>query len=221
MAEVKLYNYFRSSTSYRVRIALNLKNISYQYIPIHLLQNGGEQHQLSYKTLNPMSEVPTIEHQGFILGQSLPIMEYLDESFPGAKLLPADPRTRGLIRQFCENINAFMHPLGNLKVLQYLENKHQYSQEQKNAWVQHWTNKGLIALEESAQKHGGKFVFGDNITLADICLVPQLFTCQRFGLDTKQFSKLSKIESACLSLEPFIKAHPFRQPDTPEEFRVK
>lgn len=152
MSQIVLHNYFRSSTSYRIRIALNLKNLEFTYKPVHLLKDGGEQHQPTYKNLNPMSEVPTLEHKGMILGQSMAIIEYLEEEFPNPPLLPKDLQKRARIRQFCESINSFLHPISNLKVLQYLEKNHQYDHQQKEAWISHWYPKGLNALEIWLQK---------------------------------------------------------------------
>lgn len=219
MSQIVLHNYFRSSTSYRIRIALNLKNLEFTYKPVHLLKDGGEQHQPTYKNLNPMSEVPTLEHKGMILGQSMAIIEYLEEEFPNPPLLPKDLQKRARIRQFCESINSFLHPISNLKVLQYLEKNHQYDQQQKEAWISHWYPKGLNALEIWLQKNAKEYAFGNEITYADCFLVPLVFTCQRFKVDLAPYPLILKINENCLKVEAFKKAHPFNQIDTPEQER--
>lgn len=219
MSQIVLHNYFRSSTSYRIRIALNLKNLEFTYKPVHLLKDGGEQHQTAYKNLNPMSEVPTLEHKGMILGQSMAIIEYLEEEFPNPPLLPKDLQKRARIRQFCESINSFLHPISNLKVLQYLEKNHQYDQQQKEAWISHWYPKGLNALEIWLQKNAKEYAFGNEITYADCFLVPLVFTCQRFKVDLTSYPMILKINENCLKVEAFKKAHPSNQIDTPEQER--
>lgn len=220
MSQIILHNYFRSSTSYRIRIALNLKNLEYVYKPVHLLKDGGEQHQPEYKKLNPMSEVPTLEHKGMILGQSMAIIEYLEEEFPNPPLLPKDLQKRARIRQFCESINSFLHPISNLKVLQYMEKNHNYDQQQKEAWISHWYPKGLVALETWLQKNSKEYAFGDQITFADCFLVPLVFTCQRFKVDLSPYPWILKINENCLKVDAFKKAHPFNQIDTPEQERM-
>lgn len=220
MSQVTLHNYFRSSTSYRVRIALNLKNIEYKYSPVHLINNGGEQFSPSYKAINPMSEVPTLEHEGLIVGQSMAIVEYLEEQFPNPSLFPRDSQKRAKIRQFCENINSFMHPLSNLKVLKYLEDHHGYDQKQKEKWSNHWYQIGLAALESWLQKNMGQYSFGDQLTMADCFLIPIVFTSERFNVDLTPYKNILSINSRCLQLDPFKKAHPYRQIDTPTDLRI-
>lgn len=220
MAEYILYSYFRSSTSYRVRIGMNLKNLPYELRGVHLLKNGGEQHHPDYKRLNPQGEVPTLVHQGRAIGQSFAILEYLDDLHLQPLLFPQDPYERARVRQFCENINSFLHPLANLKVLQKLEKDHGFSQDQKTAWIHHWYSKGLEVLETIVQKNKGQFCFGDSITAADVFLIPCLFTARRFGMDLSVYPKCVAIEKICLEIEAFKKAHPYRQPDTPEEERI-
>lgn len=219
MAELILYNYFRSSTSYRVRIALHLKNLAFEYRPIHLLQSGGEQYQESYKKLNPQSEVPTLVHKSKPISQSMAIIEYLDEIHPTPPLFPDDPYLRGRVRQFCENINSYLHPLSNLKVLKKLEGDHGYSQSQKEAWVQYWSRSGLQALEELVSE-SQNFCFGSQVTAADLFLVPALFSARRFKVDLDTFPKLISIESSLNQISAFKLAHPLRQIDTPENERL-
>jgi maleylacetoacetate isomerase len=221
MASLTLYNYFRSSTSYRTRIALHYKNLEFEYKPVHLLNNGGEQHSEDYKKMNSMAEVPTLVHDGKVMGQSMAIIEYLDEVFPKNPLFPKDPFKKTRVRQFCENINSFMHPLSNLKVLQYLEKNHQYDQAKKEEWVSHWLTKGFQALEQILKNEGGKFCFGNEVTAADMFLIPQIFSAERFKVSLEPFPLCRMINSECIKLESFKKAHPFRQPDTPEEARLK
>lgn len=219
MDSLVLYNYFRSSTSYRVRIALHLKGLNYEYRPVALLK--GEQRSAEYLQLNPLGGVPTLIHRGQVIPESLAIMEYLDEEFSQAPLMPETPYLRARVRQACEIINAFMHPMGNLKTLGYLEKKHGFDLAQKEEWMGVWLPQGLEALEILLREFSGDYSFGNEITLADLCLIPQLFTCARFKIDISKYPTLVKINNNCLKLEAFQKAHPFVQIDTPEEFRTK
>lgn len=216
MASLILYNYFRSSTSYRTRIALYHKNLDFEYRAVHLLNNGGEQNSESYKDLNALAEVPTLIHNNKSLGQSVAIIEYLEEVFPTPPLFPKDPFEKAQIRQFCETINSFMHPLGNLKVLQYLGNHHNYTQEQKEEWFSLWNKKGYEALEKGLQKTAQNFCFGEKITAADIFLIPQIFASLRFNVDLTDFPLCRKIYENCKTIEAFQKAHPLNQPDSPK-----
>lgn len=220
MSELILYNYFRSSTSYRVRIALNYKNLKFEYRAVHLLNDGGEQHKENYKNLNPMAEVPSLVHNGVTISQSMAIVEYLDEVYPKPQLFPKDPYKRAQVRQFCENINSFMHPVCNLKILQYLEKKHGYSQTDKEEWIAHWSKHGFEATENILRKNASKFCFGNEITAADLFLIPQVFSAVRFKVDLEKYPLVKKINEHCLSLDFFKKSHPYQQPDTPENERV-
>jgi maleylacetoacetate isomerase/maleylpyruvate isomerase len=219
MAEFILHNYFRSSTSYRARIALNYKNIPFEYREVHLLK--GEQLSTEYKKLNPSGGVPTLIHNGKIIPDSYAIIEYLEEIAPTPPLLPKDVYLRARIRQVCEIVNSSMHPMGNLRVLKYLEEKNGYNQNQKDEWAQYWGYLGLEALEKNLQDFAGIYSFGDTITMADVFIVPQIITCQRFKIETGKYKILTKIFDNCQKLESFSKAHPFRQPDTPEENRIQ
>ncbi|AGH94673.1 maleylacetoacetate isomerase [Pseudobdellovibrio exovorus] len=221
MSDLNLYNYFRSSTSYRVRIALELKGLDYAYTPVHLLHDGGEQFSEAYKSLNPLSGVPTLVHNGQALSQSFAIIEYLEDAFPQTtRLFPQDVFLKGKVRQFCEIINADIHPLQNLRVMQYLEKQAHFNADQKSTWLNKWIVKGLTAAEKTLEPYAGKYCFGDTVTAADLFLVPQLFSSQRFQIDISHFQLLSKIYENCNQLEAFKKAHPHRQPDTPEELRT-
>lgn len=221
MSQIKLYNYFRSSTSYRVRIALALKDLKYEYVAIHLLNNGGEQNSSSYRNLNPLGGVPTLDHDGRLISQSLPIVEYIDEVFKTEPVLfPADPFLKAKVRQACEIINADIHPLHNLKVLGFLEKNFSISAEGKQQWMNRWIIDGLTAFEKTIQPYAGQYCFGDQITAADLFLVPQMITSTRFKVDITQFAKLKPIYDRCLEIDAFKTSHPFRQPDTPADLRI-
>jgi maleylacetoacetate isomerase len=215
MSDLILYNYFRSSTSYRVRIALNLKNLSYKYIPVHLVNGSGEQFSADYIKLNPQAEVPTLIHSGKSIGQSVAIIEYLDELFPQPLLYPKDPYTKARIRQFCEIINSFLHPLSNLKVLKKLEQDNGYDQKKKEQWIQHWSQIGFNSLEKLIDENS-KFCFGNEITAGDVFLAPALFSANRFQVNLVGFKKILEIEQRLNQHPAFMDAHPLRQPDTPE-----
>jgi maleylacetoacetate isomerase len=221
MSEYVLYNYFRSSTSYRVRIALNLKGISYDYRPVHLLNNGGEQHSAQYRNLNPMGGVPTLVHRGKVFSQSMAVIEYLDEIKESPKLFPGDAALRAKIRQFCENINADTHPLTNLKVLQDLEKNVGVSQQQKDRWTSRWITEGLRACERMLIETAGTYCFGGQITAADLFLVPQIFTAKRFNVDLSALPTIQRIDKSLSDHPAFVSAHPFRQPDTPADQKIK
>ncbi len=218
---IKLYNYFRSSTSFRVRIALHLKNIKFEYLPVHLLNEGGEQNKKFYRELNPMGEVPTLVDGDIRIGQSFAILEYLEDQYPETKLFPDNFVAKAMVRQFCENINCGIHPLHNLKVLQYLEGNLAVGQSERKQWISYWITKGLTAAEETVSRTAGKFCFGNQVTMADLFLVPQLFSSERFEVDLTPFAKLNEIKSNCMALDPFKLAHPGCQPDTPEELKIK
>lgn len=220
MSDYVLYNYFRSSTSYRARIALNLKGIPYEYKAVHLLNNGGEQHMPEYRKLNPQGEVPSLEHKGKVIAQSVAVIEYLEDVQPEPRLFPQDPYMKAKVRQFCENINSFMHPLSNLKVMQRLEKECGFDQEKKNAWINHWYQQGFQALENMLKESAKDYCFGNEITAADVFLVPTIFTAKRFKVDMTNFPLCNRINERCLKLEAFKNAHPYRQPDTPEAERI-
>lgn len=211
---MKLYGYFRSSASYRVRIALNLKGLDYQHEGVHLLKNGGEQLSASYKQINPDALVPAFEDQGQILTQSLAILEYLDEVYPEPPLLPATALDRAYVRSLALAIACEIHPVNNLRILKYLTGELQLSDEQKNAWYKHWVETGLLALEQKLNSHPtDDFCFGDRPGLADCCLVPQIFNAQRFNCDLTALPTIMRIYQNCMELPAFIAASPAQQPD--------
>jgi maleylpyruvate isomerase len=212
---IKLYTFFRSSASYRVRIALNLKGVAYEQVPIHLRRAGGEQFAASYKAINPQALVPSLEDNGRFLTQSLAILEYLEERFPKPPLLPADPADRAQVRGMALVVACEIHPIQNLRVLVYLKNNLQQSEEDLNRWARHWIDLGLSALEQmtSSIPNRSHFCFGDTPTLADICLVPQLANARRFGCNLSLYPTLLEIETTCNALPAFADAAPERQPD--------
>jgi maleylpyruvate isomerase len=212
---MKLYTFFRSSASYRVRIALNLKGLAYEQVPVHLRRGGGEQLQPAYKAINPQALVPALEDSGKILTQSLAIMEYLDEKYPAVPLLPKEPASRALVRSMALVVACEVHPIQNLRVLNYVKSKYHQTDEQVNQWAQHWIDLGLTALEQmiAAQPNRRGFCFGDAPTVADICLVPQLGNARRYGCDLAGYPNILSIEKNCVALPAFAAAAPEKQPD--------
>jgi maleylacetoacetate isomerase len=211
MSSVRLYSYWRSTCSWRVRIALALKEIDYEYIPVHLLKNGGEQHSEEYKNLNPSELVPTLIDGENHLSQSLAILEYLEEKYPdkGAKLLPVDFAHRATVRALCHIISSDTQPIQNLRVLEYVHS----IGGNKMEWGKHWVTNGLSSFEKTLQRTAGTYCFGDTITLADCCLIPQLYNARRFGVELSAFPIISRIENTLTQLDAFKKAHPENQPD--------
>jgi len=218
MTDFILHNYFRSSTSYRARIALNIKNIAYDYKAVHLLK--GEHLLPEYKKINALGGVPTLIHNGKVLPDSYAIIEYLEEIVPTPALLPKDKYLRARIRQACEIINSGTHPMGNLRVQVYLEKNYGFKPEDKETWVRHWYDQGLEAMEKTIQEFAGTYCFGETVTMADLFLIPQLTTAERFKMDLSKYPTLTRVYENCNNLEAFQKAHPFRQSDTPEELRI-
>lgn len=212
---MKLYTYFRSSAAYRVRIALNLKGLVYDAVPVHLLRNGGEQLRDGYRAVNPSMLVPALESEGQVITQSLAIIEFLEEAHPAAPLLPADALGRARVRALALTVAADTHPLGNLRVLKYLTGPLGVTEDIKLGWQQHWLRTGLVALELqlAGDPRTGRYSHGDTPTLADCCLVPQVFSAQRFGIDMAPYSTIMRIHAACSELPAFQRAHPSQQPD--------
>ena len=212
---MKLYTFFRSSASYRVRIALNLKGLSYEQAAIHLRRGGGEQLMPAYRAINPQALVPALEDDGRILTQSLAIIEYLDETHPNPPLLPKNPADKALVRAMALVIACEVHPIQNLRVLKHVKAAYDQTDEQVNRWAQHWIELGLSALQEMivAQPTRGKFCFGDTPTLADICLVPQLGNARRYDCDLSKYPAILEIERNCNAIAAFTNAAPEKQPD--------
>lgn len=214
-----LYGFWRSSATWRVRIALGHKQLEHTYRPVNLVADGGEQNRPEYRALNPMRQVPLLElaeEDGSVvrLAQSLAIAEYLDERWPDRPLLlPRERLARARTRQIAEMVNAGIQPLQNTVVRNHLQEA--FSAD-PDAWCRHWIERGLGALEEVVQASAGEFAVGDEPTIADMCLVPQLYHARRYGLDSKAFATLTRIESACAGLEAFARARPERQPDAPK-----
>lgn len=211
---MQLYSYFRSSAAFRVRIALNLKGLSYEYLGVHLLKDGGQQLAESYRALNPSALVPTLVDGDAVIGQSLAIMEYLDETHPQPALLPADPVGRARVRAIAQTIACDTHPLNNLRVLKYIKGTLGASEEAKNEWYRHWVQQGLAALEAMLDSPAtGRYCHGDTPTLADLCLVPQMANARRFDCDLSRVPTLVRIDAACRALPAFADAAPDKQPD--------
>ena len=211
---MKLYDYFRSSAAYRVRIALNLKGVVPERAFVHLRRNAHRSED--YLALNPQGLVPMlVADDGAVLTQSLAIVEYLDEAYPAPPLLPAAPTERARVRGIALEIACDIHPLNNLRVLQYLKNTLGVSEEQKDAWYKYWIDVGLEALETRLARDAatGRFCHGDTPTLADICLVPQLANARRMNIDVAPYPTLTRIEAAAISLPAFVDAAPAKQPD--------
>lgn len=210
---MKLYGYFRSSAAFRVRIALNLKGLDYEQVSVHLAR--GRQYEPEFAAISPQNLVPVLEHDGHLLHQSLAIIEYLDEKFPSPRLLPTDPVERNRVRSLALISVCEIHPLNNLRVLNYLSNTLKLTDEQKTAWYHHWVTVGFNALEQrlAAEKQTGRFCQGDEPGLADISLVPQVANANRFKVDLTPFPTIVRINGECLKLGAFSKALPANQPD--------
>lgn len=213
---MQLYSYFRSSCSYRCRIALNLKGLETEYIPVHLLKGGGEQRQDKYKKLNPQGLVPAlVTDDEDIVIQSLAIIEWLDEIYPEPALLPQEPNLRARVRAFGQIIACEIQPLQNTRILQHLSQEFGQDQEQINRWCQRWIGDGLKACEDLLQKCQVKteFCFGNSPGLAEICLIPQIFSAHRFKVDLDPFKNIRRVYDKCVVLDAFERAHPNNQPD--------
>jgi maleylacetoacetate isomerase len=209
MSRPILYEAPRSSAAYRVRIALNLKGLDYESRPVNLLE--GEQKSDEYRELNPQGLVPMFEIDGNRLTQSLAIIVYLDQQFPDPPLVPRDPADGAHVRAMALSIACDIHPLNNLRVLKYLSGPLGLSQDQRDAWYAHWIDEGLTALETMAKPGAGRFLFGDEPTIADVCLVPQLFNARRFDVPIGDYPTLLRAEENATRLDAFAAAHPDRQ----------
>lgn len=225
MAEqLRLYSYWRSSAAYRVRIGLNLKGLAFETLPVHLVRDGGQQHAAEYVAKNPQHMVPTLQHGERVIRQSLAILEYLDEAWPSPRLLPMTARDRARVRALAQMVACDIHPLNNLRVLKYLVHGVHASEESKTAWYHHWVRGGLEAFErqlallaEERAREGmapSRYCWGDAPTLADCCLVPQLFNAQRFQVRLDNLPLTMGVHAACMQLPAFQQAQPSACPDS-------
>jgi maleylpyruvate isomerase len=209
---VKLYSYFRSSAAYRVRIAFNHKGLSYDTVAIHLQKEGGQNLKPEYRSINPQMRVPALRlDSGEILTQSLAIIEYLDEIHPQPHLLPSDPIGRARVRALAQLVACDIHPINNVAPLRYLKNQLGQDQAMIDAWYHHWVLAGFDALE--AMVRPGPYAHGTEVTLADICLVPQVANARRLKVPLERFPKIIAIDAACAKLDAFERARPENQPD--------
>lgn len=212
---MKLYSYFRSSAAYRVRIALNLKGLEYETVPVHLLKDGGQQHSDAYKALNPTELIPTLVDGELAIGQSMAILEYLEEAYPEPALLPSDPAGRARVRAIAQSIACDIHPLNNLRVLKHLKRGLGVDDATKDEWYRHWINVGLTSVEAllAGNPATGRYCHGDQVTLADVVLVPQVFNARRYDCDLSAMPTIVRIADTCAQIEAFARAEPARQPD--------
>ncbi|MCP8466520.1 maleylacetoacetate isomerase [Pseudomonas sp. ZM23] len=208
-----LYSYWRSSAAYRVRIALGLKGLAYRQVPVHLVKDGGQQHAADYKALNPQELVPLLVDGDARIAQSLAILEYLDETHPQPSLLPRDALQRAQVRALALHIACDIHPLNNLRVLQYLSGPLGVADDAKNAWIRHWVETGLHAVEQGVAAWTGPLSLGERPGYFEACLVPQLYNARRFGCDLSGCPRLLAIAARCEPLEAFQQAAPEVQPD--------
>jgi len=209
---VKLYSYFRSSAAYRVRIALNLKGLAYETVPVHLVKEGGHNRRPEFRAVNPQMRVPAlVAPTGDVLIQSLAIIEYLDETHPVPPLLPKDPIARAQARAVAEIVACDIHPLNNIGSLRYLKRELHQEQAAIDLWYHHWVLTGFEAIE--ALVRPGPYACGGAITVADLCLVPQVYNARRLNVPLDKFPKIVAIDSACLALPAFDRARPENQPD--------
>ncbi|WP_244814520.1 maleylacetoacetate isomerase [Caballeronia sp. Lep1P3] len=212
---MKLYSYFRSSAAYRVRIALNLKGLDYEYEAVHLLREGGQQLKPEYRAVNPDGIVPALVDGGDVLTQSLAILEYLEETHPEPPMLPRGPSDRAFVRSVALQIACEIHPLDNLRVLKYLKHQVKVPDEAKDAWYRHWVEAGFATLEKrlAGDSRVGKLTFGDTPTIADLCIVPQVFNARRFGIDLAPYPTIERIADYANGIDAFARAAPAQQPD--------
>jgi len=208
---IKLYDYFRSTTSYRIRIALNIKKLDYEKININLIKDGGEQYQENYKSINPQGLVPTLidSENDIQVSQSIAILEYLEEAYPDYPILPKTLALRSQTRQISQIIACEIHPLNNLRVLQYLVKNLETSDDDKIIWYHHWLKSGFDAIETILNKKSSKnYCIGDSVTMADICLIPQLYNASRFEFDITPYKRINQIAKHCQTITAFKDAEP-------------
>ena len=213
---IKLYGYWRSSATYRLRIVLNLKDIEYEYIPVHLVKNGGEQHQQNYQSLNPTELVPTLidDDYDLVLNQSMAIIEYLDERYPAInRLLPVDSADKVRVRALSQDIACDVQPITNLRIVQYLKNELSLLDVEQQRWLVHWIEKGLRSVEKRLRYTAGQYCFANDITMADVCLIPQVYNALRYSIDLNTFPLIKQIYHNCNKLSAFDAAKPENQID--------
>lgn len=211
---LKLYSYFRSSASYRVRIGLHWKELPFEYIPVHLVKEGGKQNSAEYRRINPMGHVPALEHDGFLVSESVAILDYLDHISPTRRLFPADARDRATVLQICELLNSGIQPLQNLKVHKELEANYGFSKEDISRWTKHWIERGFESLERLLEKTSGSYCFGGEVSAAECFLIPQCFAARRFGVRVEDYPTIARVDAAAVKLPAFQNAHPGQQPDS-------
>jgi maleylacetoacetate isomerase len=213
---IKLYGYWRSSATYRLRIVLNLKDIKYEYIPVHLVKNGGEQHQQNYQSLNPTELVPTLidDDYDLVLNQSMAIIEYLDEKYPTInRLLPVDSADKVRVRALSQDIACDVQPITNLRIVQYLKNELSLPDVEQQRWLVHWIEKGLRSVEKRLRYTAGQYCFANDITMADVFLVPQVYNALRYSIDLNAFPLIKRTYLNCNKLSAFDAAKPENQID--------
>ncbi|WAC72720.1 maleylacetoacetate isomerase [Roseateles sp. SL47] len=208
-----LHTYFRSSAAFRVRIALKLKGLAYESIPVHLVRGGGEHHQATFKALNPSELLPVLQTEGRVLTQSLSILEFLEERYPQPPLLPGSAEDRAFIRSLALDVACEIHPVNNLRVLQHLTASFGASDDQRRAWVQHWIQLGFASIEQRLPQNASGFCVGDQATMADVVLVPQVFNALRFGVALDAYPRIERVWTHCMALPAFEAASPGRQGD--------
>lgn len=215
MAELLLYDYWRSSAAYRVRIALNLKNLDYQQQSVHLVRDGGEQKMPAYRAINPQGLVPALQAGDKTLTQSLAIIEWLDEKYPEPALLPATAFAKAQVRAMALMVACDIHPLNNLRVMSWLKQEAELTDETYMRWYRHWITEGFTALEKQLELYQSNSLFcdGDQVGMADICLIPQVYNAERFNCDISNFPRIRKISAYCRKIPAFEKALPENQAD--------
>ena len=210
---MKLYGYWRSSASFRVRLALHIKQLDFEYHPVHLVKDGGEQHSAAYQRLNPSSLVPTFVDDEVTLNQSLAIIEYLDERYAQRPLLPAAALDRAKVRALAYDFACELQPVTNLRVLKYLTGELNCNDEQRLQWIHHWIHKSFTAFEQRLTETAGDYCYGDSVTLADICLLPQVYNAHRFDVALDNYPTLTAVNDRLQQLEAVQQARPENQPD--------
>lgn len=217
---IKLFSYYRSSCSYRVRIGLNLKELEYEYIPVHLVRAGGEQHSATFTAHNSMNQVPYFIHDDVALSQSMAILKYIDETWKQpAQLFSNDIKVQAKQIELAEIINAGIQPIQNLSVLKKLAIDFTADKSQTAAWSKHWIESGFKALESELIKTSGTYCFGDKVSIVDLFLIPQVYNANRFEVNLTNYPTIDKINAHCLNQGAFMSAHPENQQDTPEELK--